>query len=295
MGRLRCRASAWRPGDSLVYRLVAQDGRTGDAGGSRRTPTSSRSPALARCALEGVEMPPDTERYALSQQMIVLKIRRLASANAGSPPHLEEQTGAIAAEQRIGAGELHLPDGRHTSRTKKRRRSSRTRSRKAGLENSQARHLARRSAHDQRRAGACRSQHGGRAPAGDAGRRSLQRAFGRNRYILRTLASRTSVDPSRRLTGARDDVERGVRTVAPPAGTLMRDVLAGLLVRVLDLVAQARHRVEPHPRGCPRSPRQALGVKPDDRTRQETSRAVLRLREVFSVRDTAAREAFARS
>ncbi len=34
---------------------------------------------------------------------------------------------------------------------------------------------------------------------------ALQRAFGRNRYILRTLPVRSRVDPSRRLTGKLDD------------------------------------------------------------------------------------------
>ena len=52
-------------------------------------------------ALEGFEMPPDQERYALSQQMIVLKIQRLrARERTLGRAALEEATAAIAAEQR---------------------------------------------------------------------------------------------------------------------------------------------------------------------------------------------------
>jgi len=115
---------------------------------------------------------------------------------------------------------------------------------------------------------------------------ALQRAFGRNRYILRTLASRTTLDPSRRLTGARDDAERGVRTLATPAGDAGARRARELLIRVLDLMAQApprgstqRNGVLPQLSAIAES---ALAVKPDDRRWQETSAAVVRLREHIS-------------
>jgi len=122
---------------------------------------------------------------------------------------------------------------------------------------------------------------------------ALQRAFGRSRYILRTLASRTTLDPSRRLTGARDDAERGVRTLAAPTSAADARRARELLVRVLGLVAQAP------PRGSARSTdilpqlsevaEAALAVKPGDRNWQETAAAVLRLRERISSGAEAAR------
>jgi hypothetical protein len=109
---------------------------------------------------------------------------------------------------------------------------------------------------------------------------ALQRAFGRNRYILRTLASRTSLDPSRRLTGARDDAERGVRTLAPPAGDAEARRARELLVRFLEVIAQAppagSSRILPPLSEIAEA---ALAVKPDDRSWQEASGAVMRLRD----------------
>ncbi len=65
------------PGDSLVYRLVARDGRTGDAGMAASDTYFVEIAGPGQVPLEGVEMPPEQERYALSQQMIVVKIKRL--------------------------------------------------------------------------------------------------------------------------------------------------------------------------------------------------------------------------
>ena len=73
------------PGDSLVYRVVARDGRPGEAGLSASDTYYIEIAGPGQVPLEGFEMPPDRERYALSQQMIVLKIQRLrARARPGA-------------------------------------------------------------------------------------------------------------------------------------------------------------------------------------------------------------------
>ncbi len=72
------------PGDSLVYRLVAQDGRSGDAGMAASDTYFVEIAGPGQVPLEGVEMPPEQERYALSQQMIVVKIKRLRQRERGT-------------------------------------------------------------------------------------------------------------------------------------------------------------------------------------------------------------------
>ena len=99
--RCRWRSLKLEPGDALIYRAVAADRRPGDAGIAPPTRSSSRSPGPGDVPLEGVEMPPDKERYALSQAMIVLKIERLqARERSLARDALVEAAGNIAAEQR---------------------------------------------------------------------------------------------------------------------------------------------------------------------------------------------------
>ena len=89
------------PGDALVYRVVARDRRPGEAGLASSDTFFIEIAGPGQVALEGFDMPPDQERYALSQQMIVLKIQRLrARERTLGRAALEEATAAIAAEQR---------------------------------------------------------------------------------------------------------------------------------------------------------------------------------------------------
>jgi hypothetical protein len=61
---------------------------------------------------------------------------------------------------------------------------------------------------------------------------ALQRAFARDRYILRALGSRTELDMKRRLTGSVTEATGGRRDRPPPRlnrrAALLQDVLAGV-------------------------------------------------------------------
>src|SRR5439155_15752551 len=61
---------------------------------------------------------------------------------------------------------------------------------------------------------------------------ALERAFARDRYILRALAGRAELDPTRRLTGSLEQVVgwRRERPTAPPnrRAALLQDLLAGI-------------------------------------------------------------------
>jgi hypothetical protein len=67
---------------------------------------------------------------------------------------------------------------------------------------------------------------------------ALQRAFERNRYLLRSLPVRSRVDPSRRLTGSLDAASGSTRSVSPSATARRVSAMQDLLARI---VAARRH------------------------------------------------------
>ena len=85
----------------MIYRIVGRDERPGDAGLASSETFFIEVAGPGQVALEGFELPPDRERYALSQQMIVLKLERLrAREQTIDRATLEQEVGNIAAEQR---------------------------------------------------------------------------------------------------------------------------------------------------------------------------------------------------
>ena len=66
---------------------------------------------------------------------------------------------------------------------------------------------------------------------------ALQRAFGRNRYFLRTLATRSRLDPSRRLTGDLKEASGWRRSPEVAAGDTAAARARSLLNRLLSLAA----------------------------------------------------------
>ena len=89
------------PGDAMIYRIVGRDERPGEAGLASSETFFIEVAGPGQVALAGFELPPDRERYALSQQMIVLKLERLrAREQAIDRATLEQEVGNIAAEQR---------------------------------------------------------------------------------------------------------------------------------------------------------------------------------------------------
>src|SRR5262249_34633711 len=73
-GAIALGALKLEPGDALVYRAVASDRRPAGAGEASSDTYFVEIAGPGDAALPAVDMPPDRERYALSQAMIVLKI-----------------------------------------------------------------------------------------------------------------------------------------------------------------------------------------------------------------------------
>ena len=152
--------------------------------------------------LEGVEMPPEKERYALSQAMIVLKLERLqAREKTLARNALAEEAGNIGAEQRavranfifLLGGEIEdeeveaehsheISEGRFANQARKEIVTATV------LMGQVEKALAAISTRDA-------------LPPARAAVKALQRAFGHSRYLLRALPSRVRIDPARRLTG----------------------------------------------------------------------------------------------
>lgn len=191
-----------QPGDSLVYRAVSRDRRPGDAGLGTSDTYFVEIAGPGQIALEGVEMPPELERYAMSQQMIVLKLEQLRSREASmSRDALVEEAAGLAAEQRtVRANFIFLLGGHVEDEEEEAEQSHEIQ--EGRLENTARRDINAAIGHMTRAEQGMTAVNTGAAlrPA-RAAVESLQRAFGRSRYLLRSLAVRSRLDLSRRLTG----------------------------------------------------------------------------------------------
>jgi hypothetical protein len=230
-----------QPGDSVVYRVVGRDARPGDEGLASSDTFFVEVAGPGQVTLAGFELPPERERYALSQQMIVLKIQRLrAREQSLARTALVEETAAIAAEQRsVRANFIFLTGGQIEDEVEEAEHSHEIQ--EGRLENTARREIG------------IAIQHMGRADqslmavdttaalaAARAAVEALQRAFGRNRYILRTLPVRSRVDPSRRLAGDLErasDASRDVPTAAPDRAALVSLRLIARLIEVKPALA----------------------------------------------------------
>src|SRR3954468_7975860 len=222
------------PGDSLIYRAVAVDGRPGEAGLASSDTFFVELAGPGDVPLEGVEMPPDKERYALSQAMIVLKIERLqARERSLSKEALIEAAGNIAAEQRaVRANFIFLMGGEIEDEEVEAETSHEIS--EGRLVNQARGEIVNATLLMGRveRALSAPSPRDARPPARDAVK-ALQRAFGHSRYLLRALPSRARIDPSRRLSGdvsSALDWSRALAPVAPdPSVDTARAALADLI------------------------------------------------------------------
>lgn len=194
------------PGDSLVYRAVSRDARPEDEGLATSDTFFVEILGPGQAALEGVDMPPELERYGLSQQMIVLKLQRLRAQGRHLPREpLIEQLASIAAEQRtVRANFIFLLGGHVEDEFEEAEQSHEIQ--EGRLENTARRDINTAISH------MTRAEQGMTAVETTVALASareavtaLQRAFGRNRYLLRSLAVRSRLDPTRRLTGETTD------------------------------------------------------------------------------------------
>src|SRR4051812_27344018 len=236
------------PGDSLIYRAVAVDGRPGGDGLASSDTFFVELAGPGDVPLEGVEMPPDKERYALSQAMIVLKIERLqARERSLSKEALIEAAGNIAAEQRaVRANFIFLLGGEIEDEEVEAETSHEIS--EGRLVNQARGEIVNATLLMGRveRALSAPSTRDALPPARDAVK-ALQRAFGHSRYLLRALPSRARIDPSRRLSGdlaSALDWSRLLAPVAPDADAEMARAALAELAEVNAALGDTAQRTE---------------------------------------------------
>ena len=200
-------------GDMVVYRGVATDGRPGAAAVESDAfivEIVSAGSAMA----EGFSIDDRQDKYALSQQMVILKTERLlARAPAMARDTLREEAMGIAAEQRSVRAEIvfmmggefedEVAEAEHEGELSDGRLDNSGRADLGVATRAMSRAATQLIDGDLRAALATER----------AALVAMQRALSRRRFILRTLTQREPMDDSRRLQGTLRGLGRGVRVV----------------------------------------------------------------------------------
>jgi hypothetical protein len=273
-----------QPGDSLVYRVVAKDRRPGDAGFAASDTYFIEVAGPGQVALAGFELPPDKERYALSQQMIVLKIQRLLARERSVPREtVEQEAGTIGAEQRaVRANFIFLMGGQVEDEEEEAEHSHEIQ--EGRLENSARREInvaIKYMSHVEQELAAAAT--GAALPPARAAADALQRAFGRNRYILRTLPVRSRIDPSRRLSGDLAEAADWRRDLHAAAVEPQTREARAILAQLLELTSSANAGgARDSAASVATLAERALAVNPASSEWQEISRRLLEVRDALA-------------
>jgi hypothetical protein len=220
-------------GDSLVYRAMVRDSNP-DADWVPSESFTIDVGNRLEFAGAGFAVPDEDRRYAISQQMVIMKTERLqAERGKLTGEDWAEQTRFLAIEQRmvrsevvfLSGGEVQdeVEEAAHSHELQEGRLENAGRAEMLRAINEMSRAEARLNAGDTAEALVFER----------AALKALQRAFDRRRYFLRTLPERARIDASRRLSGDREDAQSFVR---PSSGeepdaveterALMRDLVS---------------------------------------------------------------------
>ncbi len=270
---------ALAPGDSIIYRVVGRDRRPGDAGLAASDTYFVEIAGPGQVALEGFEMPPDRERYALSQQMIVLKLERLrARERSLDRVALEQEIGNIAAEQRAVRANFVFLTGGHVEDEEEEAEQSHE-IQEGRLENTARREIAAAIQHMSRaEQGMAAVSTSAALPPARAAVEALQRAFGRNRYLLRTVPVRSRIDPSRRLSGEASSATDWRRELFPIRSDRPDMAARRILARLLEVSGDVRSGSIP-PAALTAMAEESIAVDPASVEWQSISKNLLQLRD----------------
>ncbi len=219
-------------GDMLVYRAVASDARPGDGTASSDAFFIEIS-KLGAAAGDAFTLPEEETRYALSQQMLIVKTERLLKQQAGmAAAEVVEAALNLAVEQRMIRAEFVFMLGGEVQDEEVEAEES------TELQEGRQQNRGQRDVRDATQAMSRAGQFltGAQLTPALAAERAavaaLQRAFSKDRYILRALAVRSQLDLSRRLTGDLSQASDWRRRIADvPANrrtALLQDLLQGL-------------------------------------------------------------------
>jgi hypothetical protein len=200
-------------GDVLVYRAVARDRNPNGA------PVQSESFVIevgrsAGAAESGFAIPAEEKKYAISQQMVIYKTEQLIANRGAHAADWLDQNRLLAIEQRmvraeivfLGGGEVEDEEVEAAASDELTEGRLQNAGRAEMLRAINAMSRAERQLNDGKAVEALVFEH--------AALKSLELAFDRRRYFLRTLSERGRIDPARRLTGTLRDARSWSRDVA---------------------------------------------------------------------------------
>jgi hypothetical protein len=223
------------PGDTLVYQASASDARPGI--GSSDTFVIEIGKAAEGLA-EGFAIAEDENKYAISQQMVIVKTERLHARRASmAADAVATESMNIAAEQRLVRAEFVFMMGGEVEDEEVEAEQS-NELQEGRLENrgqSDLRTAIRLMSDAEHRLIAQNT--GAALPVERAALAALERAFSRNRYILRTLAAQSRIELSRRLSGDRSRAASWVRPGAAAMPRMNVPHVAALLAEIAMLAA----------------------------------------------------------
>ena len=249
-GTWRLGALGLQPGDMVIYRATATDRRPGaPAAESETFIIEIASPGVL--ASEGFAVDDRPEKYAISQQMVIVKTERLlARRQSMSIEEFRDEATGLAAEQRQVRAEFVFMMGGELADAGLDPTTLNEEEEAAGEDDLAAGRLANqgridllRAIRSMSRAAARLADHDPTAalPVEKEALASLQRAFSRSRYILRTLGERERLDLSRRLTGVLAALARTRQPAAEaephPRTAALRRLLADTAALAADLRA----------------------------------------------------------
>ena len=219
-------------GDTLVYRAVAEDGRPGGGVASSDAFFIEVS-KLGAAAGDAFTLPDQESRYALSEQMLIVKTERLHQRRGSmTADAVRDAALDLAVEQRMIRAEFVFMLGGEIEDEEVEAEQS-TELQEGRLQNRGQRDLrAATVAMSQAQKMLTGADTAAALTAERAAVAALQRAFVRDRYILRALASRGELDLQRRLTGNATQAIDWRRQ--PPAASenrhaaRLQDLLSGL-------------------------------------------------------------------
>ncbi|HEX9563035.1 MAG TPA: hypothetical protein VF981_03660 [Gemmatimonadaceae bacterium] len=246
----RLRELRLTPSDMVVYRAEARDRRPDGV------PAPSESfvielVAPGAFASEGFAADDERDRYAVSQQMVIIKTERLLSRRADAPADSVAQASRqLAAEQRRVRAEFLFMMGGELEDTGDSLSGTLLVDEVAEAESEGdvlAGRLANRSRVEMQRALRAMSRAAAGLVDADLERAladervaldNLMRAFARSRFLLRALTQRERLDLNRRLSGTLADARRDTRDRVDPATEPRAAELRRILVEVASLSAR---------------------------------------------------------
>ena len=238
------------PGDVLVYRAVVGDTRPGQAAiesDALVIEILRRGEAMA----EGFSIDEEKDKYALSQQMIIIKTERLIAKKATlAKDAFADEAQTLAAEQRkvraefvfMMGGEFEDASSATGDINEEEEAANEVELAAGRMQNNGRRDIIQATRHMSDAAQLLTNINPVQAlPREKAALVSLQRAFTKSRYILRVLTPRERIDDSRRLSGKLGDAVAWRRQVADVPDNPRTAALLAALARVAGVAALPKY------------------------------------------------------